>query len=382
MTQEVSLIILIGGGGKSPPEIMVQKAREAVTLDTIEKAKGIKEIGQIIVATDSLELAQRLRGEPIVVELDKKGEEFHFGRRLRDIISQHHIEKPFYMGGGSGPLLDQMEMRMVVEAVLSTDRIMVSNNFYSTDFVAFSPGEAVNSIEPPAFDNNLCWLLKEAEELPSIVLPRTAGTQVDVDIPTDLMILSLHPAIGKELRRYLDTLQLDLSHIRQAMVFLTNPEREIFLAGRVSGTVWDYLGKQTACRVRLLSEERGMRASGRLERSEARSLLGYCLEAMGVERFFTVLGGLGDAAFIDTRVILAHFRLWPPPEERFYSDLRQPEKISLPFLREFTAAAKEAPIPVVLGGHSLVSGGLCALTEAAWEEFDARQEMKNESRRA
>jgi len=91
---------------------------------------------------------------------------------------------------------------------------------------------------------------------------------------------------------------------------------------------------------------------------------------------------LGDAAFIDTRVILAHFDLWPPTEERFYSDLRQPEKISLPFLRNFTAAAKEAPIPVVLGGHSLVSGGLCALIEAAWEEFDARQEMKNESGRA
>jgi len=353
-----------------------------VTLDTIEKAKGVKGIGQIIVATDSLELAQRLRDEPVRVELDREDKEFHFGRRLRDIINQYHIEKPFYMGGGSGPLLDEMELRMVVEAVLSTDRIMVSNNFYSTDFVAFSPGEAINSIEPPAFDNNLCWLLREAEGLPSIVLPRTAGTQLDVDIPTDLMILSLHPAPGRELRRYLDILQLDLSHIRQAMLSLTDPERETFLAGRVPGMAWDYLGKQTACRVRLLSEERGMRASGRLERGGVRSLLGYYLEAVGVERFFTTLGELGDAAFIDTRVILAHLGLWPPARERFYSDLRQPERISLPLLRDFTAAAKEAPIPVVLGGHSLVSGGLCALVEIAWQDFDARQEMKNESGRA
>ena len=59
-------------------------------------------------------------------------------------------------------------------------------------------------------------------------------------------------------------------------------------------------------------------------------------------------------------------RIWPSAADRFYSDLRQPEKISDPWVRRFTEAAIEAPIPVVLGGHSLVSGGLYALVEAAW----------------
>jgi len=39
-----------------------------------------------------------------------------------------------------------------------------------------------------------------------------------------------------------------------------------------------------------------------------------------------------------------------------------------PFLREFTRAAVEAPIPVLLGGHSLVFGDLMALIEFAWQE--------------
>ena len=35
-----------------------------------------------------------------------------------------------------------------------------------------------------------------------------------------------------------------------------------------------------------------------------------------------------------------------------------------PFLRRFTRGAAEARVPVVLGGHSVVSGGLMALVEA------------------
>ncbi len=79
------------------------------------------------------------------------------------------------------------------------------------------------------------------------------------------------------------------------------------------------------------------------------------------------LGGLlarfGDAAIIDTRVLLAH-RLgadeagWPVAEDRFASDLLLPDAVSDPWLRELTASAAAAPIPVLLGGHSLVGPGV------------------------
>jgi hypothetical protein len=122
-----------------------------------------------------------------------------------------------------------------------------------------------------------------------------------------------------------------------------------------------YLEGKTLCWLRVFSEERGMRASGRMAKGLVRSLLSDYLDLVGLEKFFREMSELADAMFLDSRVILAARRMWPSPADRFNSDLRRPDEIADPFLREFTAAAIAAPMPVVLGGHSLVSGGLMAL---------------------
>jgi len=114
-----------------------------------------------------------------------------------------------------------------------------------------------------------------------------------------------------------------------------------------------------------------MEAAG-AERGQARSLLAYHVQAVGLARFFEELATLGDAAFIDTRVLLAHLGLRPSRADRFLSDLGRAAEIKDAFLRDFTEAAARAAIPVLLGGHSLVSGGLMALIEVAWREYDRR----------
>ena len=48
----------------------------------------------------------------------------------------------------------------------------------------------------------------------------------------------------------------------------------------------------------------------------------------------------------------------PQPEDRFASDLLLAERVRDPWLRELTAAARDAPIPILLGGHSLVGPGV------------------------
>jgi hypothetical protein len=106
-----------------------------------------------------------------------------------------------------------------------------------------------------------------------------------------------------------------------------------------------------------------MRASGRQGRGEVRSLLADYLGLVGVERFFEELSEVVNGVILDNRVIVAARQLWPSTVDRFNSDLYRWEEVEDPFLQGLTHAAAEAPIPVVMGGHSVVAGGLMALTE-------------------
>jgi hypothetical protein len=138
---------------------------------------------------------------------------------------------------------------------------------------------------------------------------------------------------------------------------------QLFVAGRVSSWVWRRLEVNLPCQTRILSEERGMQAGGRGARGEARSLLGLLIDAVGMDGFVRSLEETCDAAFLDTRVLFAHRRLQVSRSDRFSSDALQPSAVSDPWVRDLTAALASARIPVVLGGHSLVSGGVWALSE-------------------
>jgi hypothetical protein len=149
---------------------------------------------------------------------------------------------------------------------------------------------------------------------------------------------------------------------------MATPAARLTLIGRVPSWAMSLLEQKTQCWVRVFSEERGMRASGRMAAGGVRSLVADYLEAVGARRFFAELAAMTDAALIDSRVILATRGLWPDEAERFASDLLMPGAIGDPFLREFTQAAADCPIPILLGGHALVSAGLWAMLEAKRNE--------------
>jgi hypothetical protein len=158
---------------------------------------------------------------------------------------------------------------------------------------------------------------------------------------------------------------------RDVMPLLCDRSAEIVVAGRAGSQAWQYLERETACRVRVISEERGMAAAG--DQRKPRSVLGFLVDELGPERFFERMAELGDALFLDSRVICAHVGIAASAEDRFESDLFAWERVDEPWLRRFTRAAAEAPRPVLLGGHSLVSGGLMALNDVAWAENDRRE---------
>jgi hypothetical protein len=155
---------------------------------------------------------------------------------------------------------------------------------------------------------------------------------------------------------------------------LTNRRAELLVAGRVSAATLRWLESGVACRVRALVEERGLRASSRLAQSGAttgsrppRSVLGELLDRDGPESLPRIVARLSDAAIIDTRVLLAH-RLgadetaWPSAEDRFASDLLLPASIADPWLRALTESASGQ---ILLGGHTMVNGGLRLLAQRA-----------------
>jgi hypothetical protein len=365
-TETLPLLIMTGVSEGSEAEQMVSLTRQANTLDLVERALTVPRLGPVVVSTNSLELAGRLAAYPIAVEVDPPGLDFHFGRHLQALIARHSMARCFYLGGGAGALLPASELASIADTILSTDRQIVTNNFYSSDFVAFSPTAILSDFPPPDSDNQLAWLLGEDAGLPIQELARTCASQFDIDTPVDLLALDAHPDAGTHARAYLSTLAFDTTALDAALPLMLDRDATILVAGRLSSAAWSYLERETACSTRVLSEERGMRASGRQARGEVRSLLGYYLDAVGLDRFFETLATMAQAVLLDNRVLFAHRGFWPSAADRFNSDLRRPQKISHPFVRALTEAAMAAPVPVIMGGHSLVAGGLYALVDAAW----------------
>lgn len=365
-TETLPLLIMTGVSEGSEPEQMVSRTRQAVTLDLVERALAVPSLRPVVVATNSPALAQRLSAYPVLVDIDSPEETFHFGRRLTDLIARYGMDRCFYLGGGAGPLLPESDLAAIAEKMLAADQQVITNNFYSSDFVAFAPTSVLQAHALPDSDNELAWLLGEDAGLPVSELARTGATQFDVDTPVDLLTLAAHPGTGPHTRAYLGSLALDTSHLDAALPLILDRDATILLAGRISSATWSYVERETACGSRVLSEERGMRASGRQARGEVRSLLGYYLDAVGLDHFFEALATMGQAVFLDNRVIFAHRGMWPSAADRFYSDLRQPAHIADAFVKALTEAAMAAPVPVIMGGHSLVSGGMYALIEAAW----------------
>jgi hypothetical protein len=362
--QGPTLLIFLGGMGGTGVEDRVASARRAATLDTI----GIAAAGGIsraIVVTDHPNLKADLAGVEVVADEGTH----HFGSKLVEVIRDRGLGPVVYLGGGSVPLLRSEDFAMISETIESGKA--VTNNRFSSDLVAWRVEDrSLDVLTGLDRDNPLARALQDSG-VEVTEMPRTAETVFDIDTPSDLAILAVTGLGGDRLKVALQGLEIDLEPYQRLLPLFVDSAAELVVSGRVGTHSWQYLERETACRVRMFAEERGMGADGRKESGQVRSMVGYMLDAVGVERFFDILAELGDAAVIDTRVILAHRGVSVSRADRFLSDAGRWNEIEEPFLREFTKMARECSIPVLLGGHSLVSGGLMALNEFAWQQNEA-----------
>jgi len=361
---DVTLLLLTGGWGDSSVEQALEGAHRAAARDLLEMLLAIGSIDRAIVATDDPSWARTLSDLPVMIDIDPPGECFHFGRRLTELIARYDVERLLYTGGGSAPLLGIEQWAEVIDQLGRAERQVVTNNVHSCDWVGFtSAQEAASLIAEQANDNAIAWTLVNKGGLAVRAMEASAGSRFDIDTPIDLLIAQRHPAIGRHLRRYLDDLGWRSTQLEEVLAEMGREGGSLLVAGRASPGAWLALQEATRCWVRVFAEERGMRASGRQARGEVRSLLASYLNMVGVEGLFEAFGELGNAVLLDNRVILASRGLWPSALDRFNSDLYRWDEVEDPFLRSLTRAAREAPVPVVMGGHTVVAGGLMALAE-------------------
>jgi hypothetical protein len=282
-----------------------------------------------------------------------------FGARLRDLVARMGEGGLVILGSGAIPLATAADRRQLVAAATGPRPGALTNNRFSGDVVAIACARSVLAAVPDlATDNMLPRWLDETAGIPVRDHRDRRRLGIDIDGPLDLVL------VGGPWRQHLDEADratLD-SAMRAVRAVADDPGAEVLISGRVSASNLGWLERRTASRTRALVEERGFRTRRPGQRPAA-SVLGALLEHDGPESFGDHLARLADAAIVDSRVLLAH-RLgadgsgWPPPEDRFASDMLLPDRIADPWLRSLTASAVEAAVPVLLGGHTLVGPGL------------------------
>ena len=365
--QKVSVVIFEGGRAKSPIEETMGEVRKQVTLDPIEKFRRIKEIDEIILCTNHTDLAEEGSSLGAQIDFDDDVAAYHFGTRLTNLVNDRKLENVIYMGGVSAPLIRDDEMAQVAIDLKERKNVVITNNIQSADLIAWSPGKAINYIEPPPNDNILGLLLRGIG-MKRMLIPNSPRVNFDLDTPTDILIYGLQEEAGSRSRAAIKELDWDDSVVREAAKVFGTTEAHVVLTGRVGPPVMQFISMNLICHLRVYSEERGMKALGREERGEVISFVGRLIDLAGPEGFFKILGEMCQVAFVDTRVIFGHKKIQPSDWDRFNSDLGRAELIEDKFVKEFTEAAREAPFPVVLGGHSLISGGIWLLAEVIAEE--------------
>ncbi len=282
-----------------------------------------------------------------------------FGALLRDLVAGIGDGGLVVLGSGAIPLATANDLRELVVAAAASQPHALANNRYSADVVAIARARtALAAVPDLATDNALPRWLEEVAGVPVDDRRGRRRLGIDIDGPLDLLFL------GGRWASHLEA--SDTAATREAIdgirAVVDDPNAELLIAGRVSAANLGWLEARTASRTRALIEERGLRTRSPEQRPAA-SVLGALVERDGPASFAGHVARLADAAIVDSRVLLAHHvgadeTGWPVPEDRFASDLLLASRIADPWLRALTASAAEAPIPILLGGHTLVGPGL------------------------
>jgi len=357
--KQTGAVIFHPPAGPSDVERMVASAREASACDLVQALHPHVSTIVVVCSADSSSLFESL-GASVQVVAD--AEEFHFGETLKQIIRGYNLDAIVYFGSGSGTLLTQEQLENIVRFAQRPPGEALFNNYYSCDFAVFTDASSLLQLPLPDTDNGLGFLLSDFG-MKCYSLPRSLASQFDLDTPIDLLLLKEAARGGAWLQAFLATQQFDHPSLRQISALLIERTALVYLVGRVSPVTWQAFEQQVACRTAGMIEGRGMKAYA----DRQSPVLASLFHERGFADFFRALESSADAAIIDSRPLLARNGVLPSPHERFSCDLFRVSELNDPIWIEFAQQALDCSIPILLGGHSLVSGGLYLLSEICWK---------------
>ncbi len=365
MSHPVTAVIFEGGNPTSMVELSMLGVRKAICLDNIETLIQHPDYDRVFLATNYPDLALEAKAMGAQV-IDTTGwKPFHFGKALQRVIRENPMERVLYFSGASSPLISIDEFTDIAKVLNENEKVVYVNNVQSADIVGWHPANILLEMDPPDMDNALGFQIRYQKHLTRLLMPHSPGIHFDVDTPTEILFLKLMPNLGHRTRQAVDAMDWSTETLERAWNVLSRKGEvpSVWVSGRVGAPLIAHFNLHLRARLRVLSEERGMKAMGLEAEGKVRSFLAAFIEVAGIDAFFKWVSENSDVAFIDTRVIFAHMKLHASEHDRFNSDLGNWEIIEDPFIREFTKVAKEAPIPIVLGGHTLILGGLWAMVD-------------------
>jgi len=368
--KDVTLLVMVGPMGAHPVERQMGRILRAAARETIQRIIDTGRVARVILAAPDREGLESLEELPLPLELDlDPGDRpFEFGARLTELIRRHRVSRLLYVGAGAAPLMSTAGWEAVLTAFAEIEVGLLTNNLHSSDWIAVVPAEVISAYAHRLpTDNAMAWVLHREAGLPARVWPRSTASLLDLDTPVDALIAAQHPQAPAALREAVARTGWDPSRVRRIQTLLRTPGSRLILAGRVPSWAWVALERHAQIWTRVFSEERGMQASARMHRGEVRSLVYAYLQTVGPRRFFETLAELADGALLDIRVWMAAAGRWPSPADRYAADLFAISEIRDPMIREWIEAAAQAPLTLLVGGHTLVAAGLVALLEAAFD---------------
>ena len=363
MTASLTVIILDEGTFASDSGSSLSTLREAICLRNIEHALALPmhEARVLLVSNNNhlAALASTLGARVHVPHA--KGSSIS---SVLDLLPQGQAGDPvLVLQGGMLPLLCSEDWDLLDSLLRSNPNAAYTNSFENPTMVGWSPACSLAGNVSPTGDGVFSTHFLNNFPLPVHALPYTPGYQFTLEAMPDALLLQSVLHASDPLLRVVNEVPYRSTNIDIVRDMLTVKGIKLWISGRIHGSTVEYMNTKLNIRIRAIIDQHSAMNNPSL--GYMRSFAGQYIEKSGLSQFIRVVEESADCAVLDIEPLCAHFRVAPSAHDLFMSSVGEGESIENSWLQEFTHAIVEARIPIILGGHNLVQGGLLALVDAS-----------------